>query len=117
MNITIGVSRLKKYLKDKHNLDLTNRIERVTNWSELPIEFERIVQIYMLRRYLSLYGLLFFIKGNKRYYLIQERNDNWRCFSTKGDSYDLSEVYEDIGVPSYLGLNPYELYELYGKEN
>ena len=117
MNITIGVSRLKKYLKDKHNLDLTNLIERVTNWSELPIEFERIVQINMLRRYLSLYGLLFFIKGNKRYYLIQERNDNWRCFSTKGDSYDLSEVYEDIGVPSYLGLNPYELYELYGKEN
>jgi hypothetical protein len=117
MNVTISDLRLKNYLKTKHNLDLANRIEMVTNWYEVPMEFEHLISPDVLRRYLNRFGPLYYIKGKKKNYLVQERNNDWYCIDTREYQKSLNEVYRDVGIPEYLGMAPDELYEIYKEEN
>ena len=116
MNVTLSDVRLIKFLKNKHSVDLTHRIEIVRNWVELPRDFEQRINIDVLRRVLNLYGPLYYLKGNKMNYLTQERNNGWFCVDSKGNQIPLSKVYEDVGVPEYLGMMPDELYKVFNSE-
>ena len=116
MNVTLSDIKLKKFLKNKVGLDLTNGIEMITNYYDLPMEFERRLNPDALRRYLNRFGPFYYLKGKKKNYLIQERDNGWFCFDEREEQYDLSEVYEDVGIPNYLGMKPNELYNLYGPE-
>jgi hypothetical protein len=119
MDITLSQSRLKRYLKKMHNLDLTHRIEMVTNWNEVPMEFEHLLNYDMLRRYLNRFGPLYYLKGKRKNYLVQERNNDWYCIDTREYQKSLTEVLQDVGIPDYLitSITPEELYEIYKEEN
>lgn len=116
MNITLSDIRLRNFLKSKHGLDLTHRIEMIQNWHDLPIEFEKSISRISLNAILNEFGPMYYIKGKKRDYICQNRNNNWICFDKMTRNYGLIEIYEDVGIPSYLGMNPDELYELYKPE-
>jgi phage gpG-like protein len=117
MNVTLSDIRLKNFLKTKHDLDLTNRIEIITNLYEVPLEFEQHISPDMLKRYLNRYGPIYYLKGRKNDYLTQERDNKWFCIDKKDKIVKLSEVYEDVGIPEYLGMKPDELYEVHRPEN
>lgn len=118
MGVTISDIRLKNFLKNKHGLDLTYRIDMVTNYHDLPMEFEgSISSPDILRRYLNRFGPMYFIKGKKTTYLIQDREIGWFCVDKRGLQIPLSEVYEEAGIPEYLAMKPNELYELYKPED
>lgn len=117
MTVTLSDIRLKNYLKNKHGVDLTNRIDMVTNYHDLPMEFERSISPDILRRYLNRFGPIYFIKGRKRVFLTQDREIGWFCIDTRGFQFPLSEVYEEAGIPEYLAMKPNELYEIYKPED
>jgi hypothetical protein len=103
-------------LKSKHNLDITHRIQKVRNWSELPLEFGRILRFDNLTKYLVRYGEMYYLKGNESTYLTYKRDNRWFYFNNKGVANSSSDVYKDLEIPKYLGLDPDELYEIYNKD-
>lgn len=114
MDVTISSSRLRNYLINKHGLDLTNRIELIETWVDLPTGFERIMSYNQFRKYLNMHGDMYHIKGDKINYLVQKRDWGWSGISNMGKHYTLPEIYEDAGVPVYLSMEPNELFEIFG---
>lgn len=114
MDVTISSSRLRKFLINKIGLDLTHRIELIKTWNDLPTEFERILNYNTFINKLNLYGDMYYIKGDRINYLIEKRDYGWYGFSNMGRYYTLSEIYEDVGIPVYLSMEPNELFEIFG---
>lgn len=118
MNITLSDIRLKKFLKTSHGLDLTNRIGIITNWHDLPIEFEKLLTPNSLNNHLNNNGPLYYIKGKEdNYLLFPDRYNRWMATNNEPKMFNLMEVYDDAGIPRYLGMTPEELYELYKPED
>lgn len=113
MDVTISNTRFKNYLKRVHDFDLTNRIGKVTNWMELPQEFEAAMYYDRFSGLLSLYGPMYYIKGDPNNYMCINKNGIWSCNNKFARKRSLSDVYLEIGLPEYLYLTPDELYEIY----
>ena len=114
MEVKLTKSQLKEYLKKRFNLDLSNgKIEMITNTWGMPTEFDKIITPSMTRTYLNKYGPFYCLRSEKNSYLGQEQNGKWVFYDKREYLIDLNEVYEDVGIPSYLGMKPDELAELY----
>jgi hypothetical protein len=116
MNITLSDIRLRNFLKSKHGLDLTHRIEMIQSWHDLPFNFDTMITRNSLNKLLNEFGPMYHLKGNRRNYLCQNRNNNWIGYDVLARIYDLEEIYKDVGIPAYLGMKPDELYEVYKQE-
>jgi hypothetical protein len=84
MKILIKESQLKSFIKNKLGVDLTDRINIVTNKWELPLEFDSIISPTILYKYLNNYGPMFFIETKNNLYLTQDRGRDNGWFTWAG---------------------------------
>lgn len=114
MEVKLTKSQLKEYLKKRFGMDLSKgKIEMITNTWGMPTEFDSIITPSMTRSYLNKYGPFYCLRGEKNSYLGQEQNGKWVFYDKREYLTDLNKVYEDVGIPPYLGMKPDELAELY----
>ena len=114
MKILIKESQLKSFIKNKLGVDLTDRINIVTNKWELPMEFDRFMTQTILNKYLNNYGPMFFIETNNNLYLTQDRGRDigWFTIDKYGGMVDDFEVMNNLGVGK-LGLSMNDLISMY----
>jgi len=98
MKYLITENQIKRIIKKKFGIDLTDKISMVTNKWELPFEFEFISE-RSLNRSLNIYGPMFVIQTPKNMYLGQERENGWDIVD-KGD-----RVVEDYQIMKELGIH------------
>jgi hypothetical protein len=116
MKIIITESQLKDFIRKQFNVDLSNKIEIVTNKWELPMELDRIITTQSLNRYLNHYGPMFVIHTRKNMYLVQKRGkDGWVIVNQNGDDVTDMDVMKDIGIEK-LGLTVGDLIDEYFQE-
>ena len=118
MKILIKESQLKSFIKNKLGVDLTDRINIVTNHWELPKEFDNIITPTILNKYLNNYGPMYTIKTNDNLYLTQDRGkgygivDDWFTVDEKDRIVDDFDVMTNLGVGK-LGLSMNDLISMY----
>lgn len=114
MKILIKESQLKSFIKNKLGVDLTNRINIVTNKWELPMEFDDFINPTRLNRYLNNYGPMFFIETKNNLYLTQDRgtDNGWFTIDKYGGITDDFEVMKILGIGK-LGLSMNDLISMY----
>jgi hypothetical protein len=114
MKILIKESQLKSFIKNKLGVDLTDRINIVTNKWELPMEFDRFMTQTILNKYLNNYGPMFFIETKNNLYLTQDRGRDigWFTIDKYGGMVDDFEVMKSLGVDK-LGLSMNDLISMY----
>jgi hypothetical protein len=114
MKILIKESQLKSFIKNKLGVDLTDRINIVTNKWELPMEFDKVISPRGLNEYLNKYGPMFAIETKNNLYLTQDRGRDIGWFTV--DKYDRIvddfEVMTNLGVGK-LGLSMNDLISMY----
>lgn len=117
MKIIIKESQLKDFIRKQFNVDLSNKIEIVTNKWELPMEFDRIITSDALNRYLNHHGPMFVITIRKNMYLIQNRGkDGWMIVNQNGMKINDFDVMKELGIES-LGLKVGDLIDEYFQES
>jgi hypothetical protein len=114
MKILIKESQLKSFIKNKLGVDLTDRINIVTNKWELPMEFDKVISPRGLNEYLNKYGPMFAIETKDNMYLCQDRGKNygWVNIDKNGGIVDESEIMSDLGVDK-LGLSMNDVISMY----
>ena len=114
MKILIKESQLKSFIKNKLGVDLTDRINIVTNKWELPMDFDKVISPRGLNEYLNNYGPMFFIETKNNLYLTQDRgrDNGWFTIDKYGGIVDESEIMSDLGVDK-LGLSMNDVISMY----
>jgi hypothetical protein len=114
MKILIKESQLKSFIKNKLGVDLTDRINIVTNKWELPMEFDGFMTPTILNKYLNNYGPMFAIETKDNMYLCQDRGKDygWFTIDKYGGIVDESEIMSDLGVDK-LGLSMNDVIPMY----
>lgn len=111
-NIIITESRFKSFIDDKLGIDLTGKVNLVTNKWELPKEFTRLVTPESLNRYLNRFGPMYSIDIGNTKYLFQDQGDRSVIVDTRDRLYTESEIMEKLGLPP-LGVKLMEILNLY----
>jgi len=117
MKIIIKESQLKDFIRKQFNVDLSNKIEIITNKWELPMEFDRIITSDTLNRYLNHHGPMFVITTRKNMYLIQNRGkDGWWIVNQNDYKVSDFDIMKELGIES-LGLKVGDLIDEYFQES
>ena len=117
MKIIIKESQLKDFIRKQFNVDLSNKIQIVTNKWELPMELDRIITTDMLNRYLNHYGPMFVITTRKNMYLVQNRGkDGWMIVNQNDYQVSDLDIMKELGIES-LGLSVGDLIDEYFQES
>jgi hypothetical protein len=103
MKVVITESKLKTYIKDKFDIDLTGRIEfepdtyNLLNYFDNYFSHDGLVR----RRRMDNYGPIYLIElkdGIKIFYQMNYSSDNPLILSNEGDTYTQSEFREFLGI-------------------
>ena len=114
MDVIVKKEQLKNFLKKKHGLDLSDgKLQVIVSHWGIPFSFDKVMTVSMANSYLNRYGPFYYLEGKKNSYLGQEQNGEWKFYDKREYNVPLEQVYRDVGIPSYLGMNPDELAELY----
>jgi hypothetical protein len=110
-------SNLKKIIKDKFNLDLTNKIKKITSTKQLPYPFSEIPPS-IIKRYMKL-GPMYLIKVGDDYYLcLKYNNENrWMIVDENDRELEESRFMDKLGVVGFMGLGMDDIIDLYYKKN
>jgi hypothetical protein len=111
-NIIITESRFKTFIEDKLGIDLTGKVDLVTNKWELPMEFDRIITPTALNSYLNRFGPMYSIENGDTKYLYQDQGDRSVIADTRDRLYTESEILNKLGFPP-LGIKLKEILDLY----
>jgi hypothetical protein len=112
MNYLITESQIKRIIKKKFGLDLTDKISMVTNKWELPFEFDIFIPEKMLNRFLNNYGPMYVIETPKNLYLGQERENGWVIYDKKDKLVKDHQIMKELGIHG-LGLSFSDLINAY----
>ena len=117
MKYLITESKLKTFIKDKFNIDLTGRVEFEPDSYELLIYFDNYFTKDGLsrRRRMDNYGPIYLIEldnGVKIFYQMNYGLDNPLILSNEGDTYTESEFMNLLGI-SALGITIEQFLNLY----
>jgi len=116
MKYVISESQIKKILKTKFNLDLTDKIHMVTNKSELPEEFDFWINPRALNKYLNKYGPMFVFEIGRKSYLTQSHGrDGYMIFDNSDHQLSELEFMKILGI-EMLGISIDDLINNYFKE-
>ena len=117
MKYLITESKLKTFIKNKFNIDLTGRIEFEPDTYKLLNYFDNYFTYDgLLRRRLGdNYGPIYFIdldNGEKIFYQMNYSSDYPLIFNSNGDKYEESEFMNLFGI-SGLGISVEQFLDLY----
>jgi hypothetical protein len=112
MKYIISESQVKNMIKKYFNKDLSNDIEMITDYWDLPIEFRRLMSKNAGNHYLNAFGPMFLIRADGNNYLAQDRVEKW--FIADSSDIEISErkLMNLLGI-SPLGLSIQELIDAY----
>jgi len=112
MKYLITENQIKRIIKKKFGVDLTDKMIMVTNKWELPFEFDEFMSEKSLNRSLNTYGPMYVIKTPKNMYLGQERKNGWDIVD-KGDRVvNDAQIMRELGIHG-LGLSLGDLINAY----
>ena len=117
MKVVITESKLKTYIRDKFDVDLTGRVEFEPDTYELLVYFDNYFSQDGLvrRRGMDNYGPIYLIKlkgGIKIFYQMNYSSNSPLIISNEGDMYTESEFMHLLGLHK-LGLTVEQLLNLY----
>jgi hypothetical protein len=117
MKVVITESKLKTFIKDKFNIDLTGRIEFEPDSYELLVYFDNyFTQVGLSRRRsMDNYGPIYLIKlkgGVKIFYQMNYSSNIPLILSNEGDIYSEFEFMNLLGIFS-LGITIEKFLDLY----
>lgn len=112
MKYLITENQIKRIIKKKFGLDLTDNISMVTNKWELPFEFDNTVPERQLNRFLNTYGPMYVITTTKNMYLGQERENGWLFYDKKDLKTPDHKIMNELGIQG-LGLSAGDLIDAY----
>ena len=112
MKYIIKESQFKNLIKKYFKKDLSNNIEMITDYWDLPIEFRRLINKTVANHYLNAFGPMFLFNVNGEKYLAQDRIEKW-VITDYGDT-PISEdkLMNLLGIDT-LGLSMQELIDAY----
>ena len=112
MKYIIKESQVKNLIKKYFKKDLSNNIEMITDYWDLPIEFRRLINKTVANHYLNAFGPMFLFNVNGEKYLAQDRIEKW-VITDYGDT-PISEdkLMNLLGIDT-LGLSMQELIDAY----
>ncbi len=117
MKVLITESKLKTFIKDKFNIDLTGRVELDPSIYSLLNDFDFYFDYDVLRRrQLGVnYGPIYLIELDDNHKVIYQMNyssNNPLILDNKGDGYEESDFMNLLGI-SALGITMEQFLDLY----
>jgi hypothetical protein len=117
MKVIITESKLKTFIKNNLNIDLTGKIEEITSAYRLLNDFDMCFSYHYLREKLNKYGPIYLITLNDKTKILYQLNmDSRQVFivSNGCDYYDEREFMELLGDGLYdLGVKFEQLKDIY----
>jgi hypothetical protein len=117
MKVLITESKLKTFIKDKFNIDLTGRIEFEPDSYDLLLYFDNYFTYdgLLRRRMMDNYGPIYLIElndGIKIFYQMNYSSNHPLILDSRGDLYEESEFMKMLGI-SALGITMEQFLDLY----
>jgi hypothetical protein len=117
MKVVITESKLKTFIKDKFNIDLTGRVEFDPNIYRILNDFDECTDYQSLKRRLSMdnYGPMYLIELEDSYTMLYQMNytTNIPWIINNGcDTWDESDFMNFLGI-SGLGITIEQFLDLY----
>jgi hypothetical protein len=117
MKVLITESKLKTFIKDKFNIDLTGRVELEPDSYDLLPYFDNYFTYdgLLRRRMMDNYGPIYLIKlndGIKIFYQMNYSSNHQLILDSRGDLYEESEFMKMLGI-SALGITLEQFLDLY----
>lgn len=117
MKIIINESNIKNVFK-RLNIDLSGKIQMVTNSYELPMEFAEFFTPQILRVYFNNYGPMFVIKSEEDVYLYQHQGKlRTLLINVDGDSYSESQFLSNILNIPPMGISLQDVLDTFFEED
>ena len=115
MNVLIAENKLKSFISKRLGVDLSNKIQMITSYEELPDKFKIFLKRIDINEYLNSGGPMFLFSTKNGEYLYQ----NWKYGSLiidyRNTDIDDSKLLKLLGV-DMLGIDIEGLIELYFEE-
>jgi hypothetical protein len=112
MKYIISESQVKNLIKKYFKKDLSNNIEMITDYWDLPIEFRRMMSKNAGNHFLNMFGPMFLIKADGKKYLAQDRIEKWLIADESDTSISEEKLMNLLGIDT-LGLSMQEFIDAY----
>jgi hypothetical protein len=115
MNVLITENKLKSFISKRLGIDLSNKIQMITSYNELPDKFKIFLRRVDINKYLNSGGPMFLFSTENDKYLYQNYKYGSMIIDYRGTEINDSKLLELLGV-SMLGIDIEELIKLYFEE-
>ena len=121
MKVIITEANLKNLLINKLGIDLTGKVEMITNTYDLPKIFLGFIGPRTLNDWLNQYGPMYLFTFDYRHVLYQYQSNAWTeghsglLISRSGNTYTDAEFLELLGIPP-MGITIQDIIDTFVKE-
>jgi hypothetical protein len=115
MKVIITENKLKDFIRKTFSVDLTNKIEIVTNFWDIPSRFDGLFSRSQVNRILNNYGPMYVLSVDDKKFLAQPRENGWIGFNSQFDRLTEAELLDNLGL-QYLGFSLDKVIDLYFEE-
>ena len=110
MKFIITENKLRNFLKEKLNIDLTGKIHKVTNFVQLPDEFGYITPKGF--SYYEKFEPMYIIKTPGKTFLYQKQDNDEFIADYRDITYNNFELMQYLGIPN-MGISIEKLYDIF----
>jgi hypothetical protein len=107
--------KLKKFLKDKFNIDFTDKIEMITSMYDVPSDFN-VIESSFVRKYLNFWGPMYYFSLDGTKFLYQDRGSYEWFMDENGFELKDDEIIKLLDIDK-MGLRFNDILKLYFEEN
>jgi hypothetical protein len=107
--------KLKKFLKDKFNIDFTDKIEMITSMYDVPSDFN-VIESSFVREYLNFWGPMYYFSLDGTKFLYQDRGSYEWFMDENGFVLKDDEIIKLLDIDK-MGLRFNDILKLYFEEN
>jgi len=121
MKVIITEASLKNLLVNKLGIDLTGKVEMITNTYDIPKIFLGFIGPRTLNDWLNQYGPMYLFTFDYRHVLYQYQSNAWTeshsgfLMSRSGKTYTDAEFLELLGIPP-MGITIQDIIDTFVKE-
>jgi hypothetical protein len=99
MKYIITENQLRKVIKKYFNKDLSNSIDQITDYHDLPERFRRIYSKHALNYFLNNYGPMYVFRTEDGHlYLVQDQGSEWFIEDDEGYSASEEKLIRSLGI-------------------
>ena len=119
MKYILTENKIKDMIKSNFGLDLTGKIDKVTDKWDLPFEFDKFFSERLFNHHISKFGPMYAFDTPKGKFLAQyrgEKMDGWAIADTSDFGLSELDFMKILGI-EYLGMSLNDLINLYLTNN